>query len=215
MDASTDTFRRLRELGAEALTDKELLALLVRDAATGEHAEAIADRILAERSLAALGRQSTQALARQSGVSPMIAARIASAVELSRRVARELCTLPERVGDTEAVYRWAKPRIAHLPHEELWLLAIDGRNHVRASKRVCVGGGHGLAVTAKDVLRHALIEGAAAFVLVHNHPSGNPEPSELDARFTERVVAAAAGVEVPLLDHVVVAVSGYASVPLG
>jgi DNA repair protein RadC len=212
---ATDTVRRLREIGTEALSDRELLALIVRDGATGERALAIADRILDQRSLTQLGRESPQAIARQAGVSPMIAARIAGAVELSRRVAREAATLPERVGDTEAVYRWAKPRLAHLPHEELWLLAVDGRNHVRASKRVCVGGGHGLAVTAKDVLRHALIEGAAAFVLVHNHPSGNPEPSELDVRFTERVVAATAGVEVPLLDHVVVSASGYASVPLG
>jgi DNA repair protein RadC len=210
-----DTVRRLREIGAEALTDTELLALIVRDRATGERAIAIADRILGERPLSELGRQSPQALARQSGVSPMIAARIAGAVELSRRVAREMATLPERVADTEAVYRWAKPRLAHLAHEELWLLVVDGRNHVRASKRVCVGGGHGLAVTARDVLRHALIEGAAAFVLVHNHPSGNPEPSALDLRFTERIVAAAAGIELPLLDHVVVTTSGYSSVPLG
>lgn len=189
--------------------------MLFRDASTGDHAQHLARRVLHGHSIGELLRESPRALSRKRGLSPLLSLRIASAMELLRRAEREDAALPARISDTKAVYAWAKPRLVHLPHEELWMLALDGRNNVRAARRVSMGGRHGLAVSAPDVLRAALLEGAAGFVLVHNHPSGNPEPSAEDARFTERVAHAAAAVDVPLFDHVVVATGGYARVSLG
>jgi DNA repair protein RadC len=215
LHAAADTAARLSEHGPSALSNEELLALVLRDATTGDLATPLARRVLAGLSLSQLAREPPRALARRSGISPLFALRIASAMELFRRVEREEAALPARISDTRAVYAWAKPRLVSLPHEELWMLALDGRNNVRASRRVCMGGRHGLAVAAPDVLRLALLEGAAGFVLVHNHPSGNPEPSAEDQRFTERVAQAAAAVDVPLFDHVVVAQGGYARVSLG
>jgi DNA repair protein RadC len=212
---AADTAARLSEHGPSALSNHELLALLFRDASIGDRAEPLARRVLGERTLAELFRESPRALSRRSGLSPLLSLRIASAVELLRRAEREEAALPARVSDTKAVFTWAKPRLVPLPHEELWMLALDGRNNVRAARRVSMGGRHGLAVSAPDVLRAALLEGAAGFVLVHNHPSGNPEPSAEDQRFTERVAQAAAAVDVPLYDHVVVATGGYARVSLG
>ena len=107
--------------------------------------------------------------------------------------------------DRSAVEAWARPRLATLDHEELWLLALDGHHGLRAARRVASGGIHGLHVAARDVLRIALREGASAFVLVHNHPSGDPAPSSEDIAFTRTVERAAAVVGTPLLDHVVVA----------
>jgi DNA repair protein RadC len=98
-----------------------------------------------------------------------------------------------------------------LDHEELWLLALDGRSGLRAARRVAQGGLSGLHVPVADPLRVALREGARAAVLVHNHPSGDAEPSEADLAFTKRVVAAAEIVGVPLVDHVIVARSGHVS----
>jgi DNA repair protein RadC len=108
---------------------------------------------------------------------------------------------------------WASARLSNLDHEELWLLALDGRSRLRAVRCVAKGGLHGAAVRAADPLRVALRAAAAGFVLVHNHPSGDPTPSPEDVRFTRRVASAAAVVEMPLLDHVVVARGGFASVP--
>jgi len=212
---AADTAARLSELGPSALSNEELLALLFRDASTGDRAEGLARRVLGGRSLGELLRESPRALSRKRGLSPLLSLRIASAVELLRRAEREEAALPARISDTKAVFAWAKPRLVSLAHEELWMLALDGRNNVRAARRVCMGGRHGLSVSAPDVLRVALLEGASGFVLVHNHPSGNPEPSAEDNRFTERVAQAAAAVDVPLFDHVVVATSGYARVSLG
>jgi DNA repair protein RadC len=116
------------------------------------------------------------------------------------------------VGSFEAVERWARPRLVALDHEEVWLLGLDGRNGLRSSRRIAQGGAHGCALTPRDVLAPALREGASAIVLVHNHPSGDPTPSPEDLAMTEAVARACQVVGIPLLDHVVVARSGAASI---
>jgi DNA repair protein RadC len=88
---------------------------------------------------------------------------------------------------------------------------LDGYQSLRAARRVAVGGLHGLSVRPRDPLRLALRDGGSAFVLVHNHPSGDPTPSTEDLRFTRELAAAAEVVGVPLLDHVIVARGGYVS----
>ncbi len=141
------------------------------------------------------------------------ARRIVAAIELGRRAACE-GPAPSSVLSSADVAAWAIPRLVPLDHEELWLLALDGRSHVRGTRCVARGGLHGMAVRPADPLRLALRAGASSFVLVHNHPSGDPSPSEEDVRFTFQIAAAAAVVGMPLLDHVVVARAGFASVPL-
>lgn len=137
---------------------------------------------------------------------------IAAAFELGRRVAND-ATVPASIANSADVAAWAMPRLAALDHEELWLLALDGRSHVRAVRCVAKGGLHGMGVRPADPLRLALRAAASGFVLVHNHPSGDPSPSREDISFTQRVAAAAVVVGMPLLDHVVVSRAGFASVP--
>jgi DNA repair protein RadC len=116
-----------------------------------------------------------------------------------------------RFPSSAAVDGWARPRLASLDHEELWALVLDGHQGLRAARRVASGGLHGLHVGARDPLRFALRDGGSAFVLVHNHPSGDPAASAEDVRFTEEVARAADVVGVPLLDHVIVSRGGYLS----
>ena len=108
----------------------------------------------------------------------------------------------------EAVVEWARPKLAALDHEEVWMLALDGQNALKALKCVARGGQHGCALTARDILRPAIAGGASAIVLVHNHPSGDPSPSEDDIAMTRALAAAATVVGLPLLDHVIVARQG-------
>ena len=140
------------------------------------------------------------------------ARRIAACFELGRRVA-SASVAPSTIASSADVAAWASARLASLDHEELWLLALDGRSRVRAVRCVAKGGLHGMGVRPADPLRLALRAAASGFVLVHNHPSGDPTPSAEDAVFTRRVACAAAIVGVPFLDHVVVARDGFASVP--
>jgi DNA repair protein RadC len=88
---------------------------------------------------------------------------------------------------------------------------LDGNQGLRAARQVARGGLHGMHVGPRDPLRLALRDGGSAFVLVHNHPSGDPTASQEDIRFTAHVAQAADVVGVPLLDHVIVARNGYAS----
>lgn len=139
---------------------------------------------------------------------------VAAAFELGRRMEIARARSPDKLTSPAAVAAWASPRIATLAHEELWMLALDGRGHLRAARCVARGGLHGAAVRASDPLRAALRVDASAFVLVHNHPSGDPTPSREDAVLTTQIAAAAAVAGLTLLDHVVVARSGFACVPL-
>ncbi len=146
-------------------------------------------------------------------VPPRAAAqRIVAAIQLGRRAAKDVAP-PATIASSADVAAWASARLTALDHEELWLLALDGRSRLRAVRCVATGGLHGLGVRAADPLRLALRASASGFVLVHNHPSGDPTPSGEDVTFTRRVAAAAAVVGMPLLDHVVVAREGFASVP--
>jgi DNA repair protein RadC len=140
------------------------------------------------------------------------ARRLAAAFELARRCAGERRP-PNVIASSADVAAWAITRLGNLDHEELWLLAVDGRSRLRAIRCVARGGLHGMGVRAADPLRIALRASASGFVLVHNHPSGDPTPSAEDIAFTRRVTAAGAVVGLPLLDHVVVAREGFASVP--
>lgn len=166
--------------------------------------------------LAGLSRANAEEIhARLWALNPEIAAgaqAVAAAFELSRRV-NEARPPPETIATSADVARWASPRLSDLDHEELWLLALDGRSRVRAARCVAKGGLHGVGIRCADPLRSALRAAATGFVLVHNHPSGDPTPSKEDIAFTRRIAAAAVVVDVPLLDHVVVAREGFASVP--
>lgn len=196
----TVALRRARHRGVDALGDVELLGALVGERRARAVLTALGD-------LRALGRAGP-GLLEASGLSAKDAHTLAAAMELARRALG--AADDARLANAHAVASWAR-WMETLDHEELWLLALDGRSGLRAARRVAQGGLSGLHVPVADPLRVALREGARAAVLVHNHPSGDAEPSEADLAFTKRVVAAAEIVGVPLVDHVIVARSGHVS----
>jgi DNA repair protein RadC len=161
---------------------------------------------LGDGGVAGLARAGIGELAQTKRIGRVRAIRLAASVELGRRVivaaSLEAAT---KLPNKDAVLTWARPRLAALDHEELWVLALDGRQGLRAARRVASGGVHGLHVGVRDVLRLVLREAGSAFVLVHNHPSGDPAPSNEDIAFTKGVVEGASVVGTPLLDHVIVA----------
>jgi DNA repair protein RadC len=194
-------------IGVDHLSDEELIAIVLGTGCAGVPVTVLAALLLAEHGgVGGLARAGIGELAQRAGVGTAKGARIAAAIELGRRAvdaaSREA---PRRLADREAVESWARPRLATLDHEELWMLAVDGHYGLRAARRVASGGIHGLHVGPRDPLRVALREAASAFVLVHNHPSGDPTPSEEDITFTAALAGAAQIVGTPLLDHVIVA----------
>jgi DNA repair protein RadC len=194
-------------VGVEHLGDSELVAIVLGTGRAGLPVSVLSVMLLEEHGgIGGIARAGIGEMAQRAGVGVAKAARLVAAVELGRRAAFAASLEAHRkMPDRSAVEEWAQPRLATLDHEELWLLALDGHHGLRAARRVASGGIHGLHVAARDPLRIALREGASAFVLVHNHPSGDPSPSPEDVAFTRSVERAAAIVGVPLLDHVVIA----------
>jgi DNA repair protein RadC len=139
------------------------------------------------------------------------AKRVAAALELGRRAAftPRVCKRIECSSDVE---EWALPRLSQLLHEEVWVLCLDARNGLKRADRVGQGGVHGCGLQASDILRPAVRCGASALVLVHNHPSGDPTPSQADIEMTAQMAQAAELLGIPLLDHVVIARGGARSV---
>ena len=175
-------------------------------------------RVRADAALAELARADPFALA--DAIAPRRTARtlraaraLAAAFELGRRAEIARVEARELMASPADVARWAGPRLVDLAHEELWMLGVDGRGHVRAARCVARGGLHGAAFRPADPLRAALRVDASAFILVHNHPSGDPTPSREDVVVTEEIARAGHAAGVALLDHVVVARSGFACVP--
>ena len=205
---------RALESGVHDLGDAELLTLLLGTGSSGHNVERVALSLLqASGGIEGIARLGPQAFVGQPGVGPVKAARLAAAMELGRRVLiRSLDERRQIIDCFEAAAEWARPRLAALDHEEVWLLCLDGRSGLKASLRIAQGGLHGCALTARDVLAPAVKNGAAAILLIHNHPSGDPQPSPDDVEMTKHVAKCAELIGIPLLDHVVVARSGARSV---
>jgi DNA repair protein RadC len=201
-----------REVGVDGLPDGDLIALILGTGARGTSARALANELLQDLGgVGALEAVGPGELAKRRGVGEARALRLLAGVALGRRLAASTFAPRAAFPDAAAVHRWAASRLVPLPHEELWLLALDGRQQLLAARRVAQGGLARITVEIRDVLRIALREGAHGFLLSHNHPSGDATPSAEDVLFTRRVAAAARNVDVPLLDHVVVAANGYIS----
>ncbi len=200
--------------GVQEMGDTELLALLLGTGGAGYSAEQLALSVLeAAGGIQGIARLGPHAFVSQRGVGPAKAMRLAAALELGRRsLVRSLGESRPLIDCFEAVVAWARPRLAALDHEEVWLLCLDGRSGLKASCRVAQGGLHGCALTARDVLSPAVRHAAAAILLIHNHPSGDPEPSPDDIAMTAHVAKCAQLIGIPLLDHVVVARSGARSI---
>jgi DNA repair protein RadC len=200
---------RARIEGIETLGDGELTALVL---GAGESSRRLAEALLEERGgLLGLAREGLRGQ-RVDGLSAARRLRLEAALELGRRATqRESLPLSLVMSCPERVAAWGRRRLGHLSHEELWMLALDGRHGLLAARRLSQGGAHGCAVGIRDVLRLALRVGAATFVLVHNHPSGDPTPSTEDARMSLEVARAAEVVGVSLLDHIVIGADRHAS----
>jgi DNA repair protein RadC len=199
--------------GFDTLADFELLAVLLGTGEKGRPVQRVSAELLEQwGGLVGLSRSGPHALAETPGVGLAKAARIAAGFELGRRVLMRSNGAPrQNLASSAEVARWGRVRLSSLDHEQLWMLALDGRNGLRAARRVAEGGLHGCAVDPRDILRAALREAASAFVLVHNHPSGDPAPSDEDIALTQMVARAASVLGTPLVDHVIVAGGGHAS----
>lgn len=215
MRAAPETDRpreRLASLGPEALTDAEVLALLLRTGTRHAGALSVARALLAAcGGIEGLSRAAPRELAGASGVGPAKAATLAAALELGRRLAARRLQEGAPIRGPEDVYRHFHPWLRHATQERFLAVLLDGRHRVLGQEVISQGTLTASLVHPREVFRPALRACAAALVLVHNHPSGDPSPSAEDRAVTARLARAGEILGVRVVDHIVVAERGYCS----
>lgn len=203
---------RLLQQGPEALSDAELLALLLRTGAAGEGViDAAADLLRARGGLTGLARSIAPELLRSRGVGPAKAASLLAAFELGRRIAGRRLREGTTFRDPADVFAHFHPRLRDASQERFAIVLLDGRHRVLREEVISLGTLTASLVHPREVFRPALRACAAGLILVHNHPSGDPSPSAEDREVTERLAAAGELLGVRVLDHVIVAERGYCS----
>jgi len=203
---------RLLRGGPGGLSDSELLAVLLGSGLAGlpvgELSRSLLDEVEGLRGLAELGMAE---LASLYGVGPARAARLLASVEIGRRLSRSVSGSRTSVRTGRDVADIFQARLAPLLVEQFHVLILDARNRPIREHLIAQGSLTSALVHPREVFRPAIRAAAASVVVVHNHPSGDPEPSEGDRRLTSRLDQAGRVVGIPLVDHVVVASAGYVS----
>lgn len=199
---------RLLSVGAKALSNTELLAILLRTGTQGESALGVAGRLLATYGLDGLQRASAGELAAERGLGPATAAQLKAALELGQRLATLQPEERPSISGPEDVVGLVGAEMALLEQEELRVLLLNTKNRVQAIETVYRGSVNAAQVRIGEVLRDAVRRNCPALIAVHNHPSGDPTPSRDDVRMTKDLVLAGELLDIDVLDHVIVAAGG-------
>ncbi|HJU20923.1 MAG TPA: DNA repair protein RadC [Casimicrobiaceae bacterium] len=204
--ASERPRERLFAHGPAALTDAELIAVVLGAGHAGASALDVARDLLARhRSLSGLFGESLAAIADVEGVGPAKAAKLKAGVELARRLLREEVTHRDALTSPDAVRDFLRLSIASLPHEAFVVLFLDSQHRLLAADELFRGTLAQTSVYPREVVKAALARNAAAVIFAHNHPSGVAEPSRADELLTQALKQALALVDIRTLDHFVVA----------
>jgi DNA repair protein RadC len=197
---------RLLALGTAALTDCELLAVMLRTGVKGTPALDLArDLVTRFGGIAPLLAADVPSLAQARGIGPARAAELKATVELVRRALLEEAARRDALASPDAVRDYLRLTLSQLPHEAFVMLFLDSQNRLIAAREMFRGTLTQTSVYPREVVKAALAHNAAAVVFAHNHPSGVAEPSRADELLTSALKQALALVDIRALDHFVVA----------
>jgi DNA repair protein RadC len=195
---------KLALLGPGALSNAELMALFISSGSKGRSAIAIGSDLIAKYgSMAALGSMPVAELAREKGLGLAKASKLAAAFELGVRVAREQ-TQTAVLDTPERIFEYFGPQMAHLSQEQVVVIPVDTRLRHLGTSVVSVGTVNESSAHPREIFRPVITRGAYGFVLIHNHPSGDPSPSRADEAITRRVSEAANLLQIRFIDHVII-----------
>lgn len=199
--------------GKAALSNAELVAILIGSGSRNESAVALCMRILAsvDNNLSELGKLSVKQLMEFKGIGEAKAVTIAAAMELGRRRRGEEALEKSKITSSLSVFELMQPIIGELQHEEFWIIYLNNSNKVILKNQLSKGGITGTLVDVRLVLKNALEVGATGLILVHNHPSGTLKPSDADKQITSKLKSAAQSLDIKVLDHLIVTEKNYLS----
>lgn len=204
---------KLERLGAEALSNAELLAILIGSGSVKESAVELMKRVLSDcnNNLNSLGKRTIADLTAYNGVGPAKAITILAACELGKRRQLEKAEERKDLGSATAIYNHLHPLMQDLDTEEAWILLMNQNFKLIKKERISHGGISETAVDIRVIMREALLNNATILALCHNHPSGNTRPSREDDLLTERVKKACETMRIHFCDHLVITDGAYYS----
>jgi DNA repair protein RadC len=201
---------KLSRVGAAALGDNELLAIVLGSGTNGRHALTIANELLgAAGGPHGLARTTADELARVAGIGPVKAAQVVAAVELGRRVVTQTPRIRACVRSPRDAAALLIPEFGTRTVEHFGVVLLDTRHRVVRTTVLAVGGLNSSVVHPREVFREAALGAAAAIIVFHNHPSGDPSPSPDDVELTDRLAAAGTLMGIDVVDHVIVGDGRY------
>ncbi|MDO4159114.1 MAG: DNA repair protein RadC [Prevotellaceae bacterium] len=206
---------KMMRLGAQALSNAELLAILIGSGSKGESAVDLMKRILNDcnNNLNTLGKMSINELTdgRYKGMGPAKAITVLAACELGKRRQAEKAEERKKLDSAVAIYEYMHPRMQDLSEEEAWILLMNQNYKLIKSVQLSHGGITETAVDIRVVIKNALLSNATIVVLCHNHPSNNASPSTDDDRLTQRLKKACDVMRLYFLDHLIITDGAYYS----
>lgn len=204
---------KMMEKGATALSDAELLAILIGSGNTEESAVELMRRLLlsCDNNLNSLAKWEVCDYSRFKGMGPAKSVTLMAALELGKR--RNLQSTKERlrISSSKDIYGIFQPIMCDLEREEFWVLLLNQAAKVIDKMRISVGGIDGTYADVRTILREALLQRATQIAVIHNHPSGNIHPSQQDRTLTEHIRKAADTMNIHLIDHVIVCEDNFYS----
>ena len=203
---------RLFQLGPEALSNREILAILLRTGVKGENVLNLAERLLAEAGgLSGLGKLTVHELAQLHGLGKAKASVIKAALELGRRsVSADPMTRPV-VNSPQDIAHLVMEEMRYLDREHFRIVSLTTKNHVLGISEISVGSLNSSLVHPRECFKEAIRRNSNAIILLHNHPSGDPTPSKEDIAVTQRLAEGGGILGIEVLDHVIIGDNRYIS----
>ena len=204
---------KLNAQGRRALSDAELIAILIGSGSRNESAVELSKRILHhyDNDLNKLGRTSIIELSKFKGIGEAKAISIIAALELGRRRGDAESKPPEVIVGSKSAYQLLRRHLVDLPHEEFWLLLLSRSNKLISKELISKGGLSGTLADPKIIFHIALQHQASSVILAHNHPSNNLKPSQQDIELTKKLHQAGKILDIGVLDHLIITDDGYLS----
>ena len=212
-DASDRPREKLRMKGKRALSDAELIAILIGSGNRNESAVELSKRILAHcnNNLSKLFVMSLSELENFKGIGEAKAISIMTGLELGKRLRMAETIKQDKITSSKDVFDLMVPMLGSLRHEEFWVLFLNNSNKVKQKILLSKGGLTGTVVDIRLLFKQALDQLATGIILCHNHPSGNIAPSKADKDITEKIKKAGLSLDIKLLDHLIITEKAYFS----
>lgn len=209
-------YEKFMRLGAESLTESELLAIIIRTGTKDENAHELAKKVLAlarypRSGLLGLYDLSVGELMKIKGIGPVKAVKLKCITELSMRIVNSTREQGVCFHDAESVAMFFMEKLRHRTTECVVLVCLDGKGQMICEKRISEGSVNMSLISPREIFMEAIRRNAVNVILVHNHPSGDPTPSKADKKITSDLITLGDMMNIPLLDHIIIGDNRYTS----